>query len=233
MNSIYLIICISILFSQTLKSHPKKKQLWQDKIMGISYSNPLCFNLLGPPKEGCILWLEPGDRWDRLIHGNCHYFHCWDTDTGEVHVPQDPLVSNSRSPSFDDVVQSLSHVQLCNPMDCSTPGFLVLHHLLELAQTPVHWVCDAIQPSRPSSVVPFSSCPQSFPASGSFQMRRLFASGGQSTGASALVLIMNSPLFLRINRWGSLSYLLLFFGTLHSDAYIFPFFLCFSLLFFS
>ena len=42
------------------------------------------------------------------------------------------------------------------------------------------------------------------------------------------------PLFLCINLWGRLSYLsLLFFGTLHSDAYIFPFLLCFSLLFFS
>ena len=29
---------------------------------------------------------------------------------------------------------------LCNPVDCSTPGFLVLHHLPELAQTHVHWV---------------------------------------------------------------------------------------------
>ena len=37
-----------------------------------------------------------------------------------------------------------------------------------------------------SSVVPFSSCPQSFPASGSFQMSQLFSSGGQSTGVSAL-----------------------------------------------
>ena len=42
------------------------------------------------------------------------------------------------------------------------------------------------------------------------------------------------PLFLCIDNWGRLSYLsLLFFGTLHSDAYIFPFHLCFSLLFFS
>ena len=40
---------------------------------------------------------------------------------------------------------------LCNPMHCSMPGFLVLHHLPELAQTHVHWVCDAIQPSRPLS----------------------------------------------------------------------------------
>ena len=42
------------------------------------------------------------------------------------------------------------------------------------------------------------------------------------------------PLFLCIDHWGRLSYLFLpFFGTLHSDAYIFPFLLCFSLLFFS
>ena len=45
-----------------------------------------------------------------------------------------------------------------------------------------------------SMVVPFSSCPQSFPASGSFQMSQLFTSGGQSTGVSAStsVLPMNT-----------------------------------------
>ena len=37
----------------------------------------------------------------------------------------------------------------CKPMDCSTPGFSVLHHLPELAQTHIHWVGDAIQPSHP------------------------------------------------------------------------------------
>ena len=41
------------------------------------------------------------------------------------------------------VVQLLSCVQLCDPMDCSTPGFPVLCHLLELTQTHIHWVCDA------------------------------------------------------------------------------------------
>ena len=40
---------------------------------------------------------------------------------------------------------------LCNPMDCSTPGFPVHHQLLELAQTHVHRVSDAIQPSYPLS----------------------------------------------------------------------------------
>ena len=48
-------------------------------------------------------------------------------------------------------VQSLSRVQLtlCDPMDCSSPGFPVHHQLLELTQTHVHWVGDAIQPSHP------------------------------------------------------------------------------------
>ena len=48
-------------------------------------------------------------------------------------------------------VQSLSRLWLCDPMDCSTPGFPVHHQLPELAQTHVHWVSDAIQPSHPLS----------------------------------------------------------------------------------
>ena len=83
-------------------------------------------------------------------------------------------------------VQLLSHVQLCDPMNCSTPGLPVHHQLPEFTQTHVHRVGDAIQPSVSSSVVPFSSCPQSFPASESFPMSQLFAWGGQSTGVSAL-----------------------------------------------
>ena len=66
--------------------------------------------------------------------------------------------------------------------------------LPEFTQTHVHQVSDAIQPSHPSSVIPFSSCPQSLPASESFPMSQFFASGGQSIGvsASASVLPMNT-----------------------------------------
>ena len=46
-------------------------------------------------------------------------------------------------------VQSLSCVQLYDPMDCSMPGFPVHHQLPEFTQTHVHWVSDAIQPSHP------------------------------------------------------------------------------------
>ena len=85
---------------------------------------------------------------------------------------------------------------LCDPMDCSTPGFPVLHHLPEFDQTPVHWVGDAIQPSHPGSV-PFSSYFQSFPASESFPVSQLFTSGGQSIGASA----STSVLPIHIQDW--------------------------------
>ena len=56
---------------------------------------------------------------------------------------------------------------------------------------PLSWWC---HPTISSSVVTFSSCPQSFPASGSFQMSQFFASGGQRIGvsASASVLPMNT-----------------------------------------
>ena len=70
-------------------------------------------------------------------------------------------------------------------MDCSMPGLPVHHQLPEFTHTHVHWVGDAIS----SSVIPFSSCPQSFPASGSFLMSQFFTAGGQSIGASALASV--------------------------------------------
>ena len=91
---------------------------------------------------------------------------------------------------FSSVSQSCP--TLCNPTDCSTPGLPVHHQLPECAQTHLHHVSDAIQLSQ-SLFVPFSSCLQSFPASGSFQMNQIFASGSQSIVvlASTSVLPMN------------------------------------------
>ena len=77
-------------------------------------------------------------------------------------------------------VQSLSFVS--DSETACTPGFPVHHQLPELAQTHVHRVGDAI--------VPFSSCLQSFPESGSFPVSQFFASGGQRTGASASASVL-------------------------------------------
>ena len=90
-------------------------------------------------------------------------------------------------------VQLLSHVWLFATHEpqharapCPSPNPGVHPNPCPLCQ----WCCPTIS----SSVVPFSSCPQSFPASGSFQMSQLFASGGQSIGVSAStsVLPMNT-----------------------------------------
>ena len=64
------------------------------------------------------------------------------------------------------VVQLLSHVRLCDPMDCSMLGFPVLHYFLEFAQTDVP-LSQWCHPTISSSVVPFS-CLQSFPELGLF-----------------------------------------------------------------
>ena len=66
--------------------------------------------------------------------------------------PQLPQIThqwNCEMYQFSSVAQSCP--ALCDPMDCSTPGFPVHHQLLELAQTHVHWVGDAIQPYHPLS----------------------------------------------------------------------------------
>ena len=90
----------------------------------------------------------------------------------------------SQQPKSSPVQFSRSVVSdALRPHGLHTPGLPVHHQLPELTQTHVHWVSDAIQASHP--VFPFSSGPQSFPASGSFLMSQFFASGGQTIGVSA------------------------------------------------
>ena len=91
------------------------------------------------------------------------------------------------------VVHPLSCVRLCNPLDCSTPEFPVLHHLPELAQTHVHWV-DAIQPSHPLS-------PPSPPAFNLSKHQSLFQWVGCSYPvAKVLELQLQQPSFQWILR---------------------------------
>ena len=79
--------------------------------------------------------------------------------------------------------QELQHAR--PPCPSPTPG-------VHSNSRPLSWWC---HPAISSSVVPFSSCPQSLPASESFPMSQLFTWGGQSTGVSALAsfLSMNTP----------------------------------------
>ena len=90
-------------------------------------------------------------------------------------------------------LQSLSRVQLfATPWTTAHQASLSITNCWSL---PKPMSIESVMPSTiSSSVVPFSSCPQSFPASGYFQMSQLFASGGQGIGVSAStwVLPMNT-----------------------------------------
>ena len=85
------------------------------------------------------------------------------------------------SVQFSSVTQSFQLFATPWIVNHSTPG-LPVHHQLPESRPSSQWCHPAIS----SSVVPFSSCPQSLPASGSLPMSQLFAWGGQSTGVSAL-----------------------------------------------
>ena len=102
-------------------------------------------------------------------------------------------------------VQSLSCAQLfATPW---TPGFLVNHQLLELAQTRIHRVSDAIQPSHPllPPSLPVLNLPQH---QGLFQWGgSSFTSGGQSIRASASVLLMNIWGWIPLGLTGLISFL--------------------------
>ena len=89
---------------------------------------------------------------------------------------------------FNSIQFSPSVLSVCDPMDCSTPGLPVYHELPELTQTHVHWVWD---PTFSSSVVPFSSRLQSFPASGSFPVSQFFPSSSQSIASAVLMNIQD------------------------------------------
>jgi len=88
-------------------------------------------------------------------------------------------------------VQSLSHVQLfVTPWTAACQASLSITNSrspLKPMSMPIGWRC---HPTISSSVVPFSSCPQSLPASGFFPVSQLFAWGGQSTGISASTSIL-------------------------------------------
>ena len=105
---------------------------------------------------------------------------------------------------FNSVAQLCS--TLCNPTDCSMPGFPFHYQLPELAQTHVHQVNDAIQ--LPHPVVPFSCCLQYFLPLESFPMNHSFASCGQSirTLASASVLPKNIQDWFPLGLTGLISF---------------------------
>ena len=114
------------------------------------------------------------------------------------------------------IVQSLSQVRLCDHMNCSKPGFSVLHCLLQFAQTHVHWAGDVIQ-----SIHPLSSpllLPSIFPSIRVFPNELALTSHSQSIRTSASVLPLTIQGWFLLGLTGLISLLSkglsrVFFGT--------------------
>ena len=98
------------------------------------------------------------------------------------------------------------HLAPWDPMDCNTPGSSVLHYSSKVCwnSCPLSQWC---HPTISFSVASFSSCPQSFPASGSFPVSWPLASGDQGIGASASVFPMNIQSWLPLELSGLISLL--------------------------
>ena len=136
------------------------------------FSNELALHIGWPKYCSFSLSISPSSEYSGLISLKIDWF--------DLLAAQGTLKSLLQQHFLCLVTQSC--LTLCDSMVCSTPGFPVLHHLPEFAQTHVHWVSDAIQPSYPLS----SPSPPAFRlslASGSFPMSRLFSSGSQSIEA--------------------------------------------------
>ena len=129
-----------------------------------------CFN--------CIYWAEPGfncGMWQGMEPGPLH----WEHGVSATGPPGNSSVQFSRSVVSDSLRPHESqHTRL--PYQSPTPG-------VHSDSCPSSLWC---HPAISSSVVPFSYCPHSLPASDSFPMSQLFAWGGQTTGVSALALFL-------------------------------------------
>ena len=105
-----------------------------------------------------------------------------------------PAIKN-RDSQFSSVTQSCP--TLCDPWTAASPTLRAYSNSCPSSQ----WC----HPTISSSVIHFTSCPQSFPVTGSFSMSCLSASSGQSSGASALVLPMNIQDWFRLGWAGWIS----------------------------
>ena len=117
----------------------------------------------------CVKWYDINSKCEKLrILVSLEILQVWSSVQFSCSVVSDSLR-----------LHGLQHTKL--PCPSPTPG-------VYSNSCPLSWWC---HPTISSSVIPFSSCPQSLPASGSFPVSQFFASGGQSIGLSASVLPMN------------------------------------------
>ena len=175
MVAIYIYCCLKV-----VKKTPGKP-LFGCVLLGLIL---VCVVQNFPPlkfQSDCSLHISVQD-FGMMVREVCHYQGRCITGKAfrESCMNESHASIRSRQRRFSSVVQSC--LTLCDPTDCNMLGLPVLYYLPELAQTHVHGIDDAIQPSHSLA----SPSPSIFnlyqPASGSFPISLFFASDGQSIG---------------------------------------------------
>ena len=117
----------------------------------VSFWNSTLFPLSAKKQTNKQKTLKSLVLWDCLPEMECLSWTTTISSGSDIYADLQFFLNDSfpRLSQFSSFTQSCA--TLCNPMDCSMPGLPVLHHISEHAQTHVHWVGDAIQPSRPLS----------------------------------------------------------------------------------
>ena len=111
---------------------------------GRGHGNPLQYSCLRNPMDRGAWWA--------IVHRVTQSGHDWSDSACTAHRVSMVYLCNQDPVQFSSAAQLC--LTLCDPMHCSTPGFPVHHQLPELAQTHVHRIGDAIQPSHPLSSPP-------------------------------------------------------------------------------
>ena len=117
--------------------------MWETWVQSLGWEDPLEEGVA--THSSVLAWRIPTGGL-RLM-GSQRVRHEWDEEQHSTSA-----FNTGSSTQCSVVFQSLSPARLCNPKDCSTPDFAVLHQFWEFAQTHVCWVSDAIQPSHPLSL---------------------------------------------------------------------------------
>ena len=136
--------------------------------------------------------------WQVKIRKLLDIIPSWPSDW-EIYFKHDKNQNKYWHTQFSSVTQSCSNsFQLHEPQHARPPCWSPTPRVYTNSSPLSRWC----HPTISSSVVPFSSCPQSFPALGSFPMSQLFASGGQSIGISA----SSSALPMNTQDWSPLGW---------------------------
>ena len=145
---------LDFLYIQSLSMHPARNN-WA--LTGKAPETEQGRHELGPHGATTLSNSFPETSYSILPWENLIFWWAVSQLTPEPYsLTHESILANSNRDYFlwaktQEVVQFLSHVRLCDPMDCSTPGFPVPYYLLEFSQVHAHWVGSAIQPSHPLS----------------------------------------------------------------------------------